>query len=139
MFTTVSGSADNPLLSSWTRQFGVGNYGAQVTLNGSTAQLAYTVGSLNRVGQFNYLTPYGLVLNKWYHFATSVKYLSSGSYRRRIYINSNLVYELTGNLVAIGSGYEQQQGLCIGGGWISDISRVAQPGRWTRLPTGRAS
>jgi hypothetical protein len=116
------------LISTWSRSFGIGNYGAKLGFDLATSRLNYHVGSLNTYAEFDYSTVTASP-GKWHHFVTQVVKLSSTSYRRRIYYDSLLVYELVGDLVAIGNGYGSGAGISLGGGWSNDIWSVHGGGK----------
>jgi len=62
---------------------------------------------------YTYSTPFSFVANQYYHVAVTVERLASTSYRRRIYINTNVVDEITGTAAVVGLG--TQTGMYIGG------------------------
>jgi hypothetical protein len=120
------------LISTWSRSFGIGNYGAKLGFDLATSRLNYHVGSLNTYAEFDYSTVTASP-GKWHHFVTQVVKLSSTSYRRRIYYDSLLVYELVGDLAAIGNGYSSgglsSATLSLGGGNSNDIWSVHGGGK----------
>jgi hypothetical protein len=120
------------LISTWSRDFGIGNYGARIGFDLATSKLNYHVGSLNLMSEFDYSTVTASP-GKWHHFVTQVVKLATNSYRRRIYYDSLLVYELVGDLAAIGNGYSSgglsSATLSLGGGNSNDIWSVHGGGK----------
>jgi hypothetical protein len=123
------------LVSTWSRQFGIGNYGSKIGFDLATGGIAYFVGVDNLVAPFGYLTAPTLP-GEWHHYVTQVIKLAEDSYRRRIYLDAVKVYELVGDLSAIGSGCYNQAGLTLGGGnsnyiWSVPARETDEVAMWT--------
>lgn len=112
-----------PLISTWERTFGIGNYGAKLGFTPADGHLWYIVGSLNTPAPapFVFQTDLGLAPGAWTHFVSAVEKLGTDSYQRRIFLNGNKLVDLTGTLVEIGGGAAPGYALSIGGGYDDDL------------------
>lgn len=85
-----------PVATSHQRSFGIGNGGSYLAMDSITGKLAYNTGQYNNTTEFNWASTFGLDPAYWHHFVVTIVRLANDSYRRRIYINTNIQYDQTG-------------------------------------------
>jgi Concanavalin A-like lectin/glucanases superfamily len=111
------------LVSTWARDFGIGNRGCKLGFSPATGKLSYMVGQANLDNYFLWETPGGMVPGEWNHFACTMQRIGTNLYQRKIFLNAIKVLDVTGvlNSPEIGDGAVSGAGLSIGGGYWNDI------------------
>jgi Concanavalin A-like lectin/glucanases superfamily len=109
-----------PLLSTFSHSFGGANRGMKIGFTGVDGQLELDTFDNATTGIHTVLLPFHFVAGEWFHYAHVFEKTGSSTYRRRLYVNLNLVSEETGSAATVVPS-QGGTGLTLGGGWQNDV------------------